>query len=145
MHGKIQIIFCDCTFTQGTHIHTSVNIFEATKDIAPGQEIFVRYGSVQWFQCKNIPYADIDYATTMWRPDLQPLPCRQAVRQITGADGRHTFAVLASTTPSGTLLEISICVEISLYVVDQFPILWDFVIVDATSQTVCAGAYVEVR
>ena len=73
----------------------------------------------------------------MWRPDLHPLPCRQSIRQTTRADGRHGFVVLADTIPSGTVLEISLCVEVSLNVVDQFPVLWDFVIMDATTQTVC--------
>ena len=80
----------------------------------------------------------------MWRPDLHPLPCRQKVRQTTGADGRHSFAVLADTIPSGTVLEISLCVEVSVVVVDQFPYLWDFVIMDATTQTVCAREDAEV-
>ena len=104
----------------------------------------VRYGSRKWFEDKNIPYADVDYASTMWRPDLHPLPCRQNVAQTTGADGRHSFAVLADTIPSGTVLEISLCVEVSVIVVDQFPVLWDLVIMDATRQTVCAREDAEV-
>ena len=100
----------------------------------------VRYGGAEWFEGRNIPYADVDYASTMWRPDLHPLPCRQSVRQTTGADGRHSFAVLADTTPSGTLLEISLCVEVSLNVIDQFPVLWDFVLIGGTAQTVCVCA-----
>ena len=121
--------------TQPIHGHT--NTFKATKDIAPGQEIFVLYGSAEWFKHKNIPHFDVDYATTMWRPDLRPLPCRQNVRHAGGADGQHSFAVLG-TIPSGTVLEISLCVAMALNVVDQFPFLWDFVIMDTTSQTVCA-------
>ena len=102
------------------------------------------YGGADWFERRNVPYADVDYASTMWRPDLRPLPCRQRVRQTTGADGRDGFVVLADTIPSGTVLEISLCVEVSLNVVDQFPVLWDFVIMDAKTQTVCAREDVEV-
>ena len=120
------------------HRHGHINTFKATKDIAAGQEILVRYGSAKWFEVKNIPYADVDYASTMWRSDLHPLPCRQNVRQTTGADGRHSFAVLVDTIPSGTVMEISLCVEVSAIVVDQFPVLWDFVLIDATTHTVCA-------
>ena len=105
------------------HLTTS----KATKDIVAGQEIFIRYGNAEWFALRNMPRADVDYASTMWRPDLHPLPCRQSVTQTTGADGRHSFAV-RETIPSGTVLEISLCVEVSVIVVDQFPYLWDFVI-----------------
>ena len=104
----------------------------------------IRYGSEEWFEVKNIPYVDADYASTIWRPDLHPLPCRQRVRQTTGADGRHSFAVVADTIPSGTVVENSLCVEVSVIVVDQFPVLWDFVIMDATAQTVCAREGAEV-
>ena len=104
-----------------------VPYFKATKDIASGQEIFFQYASAQWFESKKLSYADVDYANTMWRPDLLPLPCRRKVVQKTGADGRHTFAVLQAV-PSGTVLEISLCLEVSLFVVDQFPFLWDFVL-----------------
>ena len=45
--------------------------------------------------------------------------------------------------PSGALVEISLCVKVSLIVVDQF-LLWDFVIIDATTQTVCAREDAEV-
>ena len=72
----------------------------------------------------------------MWRPDLHPLPCPQSIGQKTGVDGRRSFAVLKAV-PSGTVLDISLCVEVSVTVVDQFPVLWDFVIMDATTQTVC--------
>ena len=68
------------------HMHNrytcTQNTFKATKDIAAGQEIFVRYGSAKWFENKNIPYVDVDYASTMWRPDLHPLPCRQNVLSL---------------------------------------------------------------
>ena len=107
--------------------------------MAPGQEILVRYGSAKWFEVKNIPYADVNYSSTFWRSNLHPLPCRQHVRQRTGADGRHSFAVIGDTIPSGTVVEISLCVEVSVVVVDQFPVLWDFVLVRATEQKV--GAY----
>ena len=112
------------------HVHNRdehINTFKATKDIAAGQEIFIRYGSAQWFECKNIPRADVDYASTMWRPDLHPLPCRQSVSHTTGADGRHSFAVREAVS-SGTILEVSLCLELSVVVVDQFPFLWDFVL-----------------
>ena len=120
-----------------TETRTHENTFKAKKDIAAGQEILAFYGGADWFERRNIPYADVDYASTMWRPSLHPLPCRQNVYHATEADGRHSFAVLANTIQSGTILEISLCVEVALNVVDQFPILWDFVINDATTQTVC--------
>ena len=138
-HNILTICMYACmhtTCTQQRQKHT--NTFKAIKDIAAGQEILVRYGGADWFEQRNIPYIDVDYASTMWRPDLHPLPCRANVRPTTGADGRYSFAVLAETIPSGTVLEISPCVEVSLNVVDQFPVLWDFVIMDATTQTVCA-------
>ena len=87
----------------------------------------IRYGGAQWFESKNIPYSDVDYASTMWRPDLHPLPCRQKLRHKTGADGRHSFAV-REAVPSGTVLDISLCVAMSLHTVDQSPVLWDFVL-----------------
>ena len=131
--------------TQRIRIHVHINdTSKATKDIADGQELFLRYGSAQWFKSKNISVADVDYASTMWRPDLQPLPCPQSVAHKFGVDGRHSFAVLEDTIPSGAVLEISLCVEVSLNVVDQFPVLWDFVIMDATTQTVCARDDAEV-
>ena len=80
----------------------------------------------------------------MWRPDLHPFPCRESIRQKTDADGRHSFDVLFDTIQSGTVLEISLCVEVSVIVVDQFPVLWDFVIMDATAQTVCGVEDAEV-
>ena len=114
------------------HVHTSYTythkkLFKATKDIAAGQELFIQYGSAKWFEAKSIPIVDIDYASTMWAPDLHPLPCRQSVAPTTGADGRHSFIVVGAI-PAGTVLEISLCVEVSVIVVDQFPYLWDFVL-----------------
>ena len=114
-----------CKLTQQIHVHIAT--FEATKDIAAGQEIFIRYGSARWFELNNIPYVDVDYASTMWRPDLHPLPCRQNVTRIMGADGRHSFAVVEAV-PSGTVLEISLCLEVYVGVVDQLPFLRDFVL-----------------
>ena len=108
-----------------------INTFKATKDIAAGQEIFIRYSSALWFESKNVSYTEVDYASTMWRPDLHPQPCRQSVRHTTGADGRHSFAVVGDIKP-GTVLEISLCVEMSVIVVDQFPFLWDFVLTGET-------------
>ena len=102
-------------------------IFKATKDIAAGQEIFVSYGGLPWFEAKNIPYTDFDYASTRWRPDLQPLPCRKNVIQTILADGRRMYAVHEAVS-SGDILEISLCLEVPVVVVDQFPYLWDFVI-----------------
>ena len=63
----------------------------------------------------------------MWRPELNPLPCRESFTLIVGADGRQIFRVIEDI-PSGTVLEISLCVEIWVTVVDQFPYLWDFVL-----------------
>ena len=110
---------------------------KATTDIAAGQELFVRYGTAAWFESKNIPYIDVDYESTMWRPDLQPLPCRESFRLTTGEDGRHTFSVV-ETIPAGNVLEISLCLEVSVIAVDQFPFLWDYVIMDPKTKTVCA-------
>ena len=125
-----------CKHTHTQRIHGHINTFKAQKDIEPGQEVLVRYSTAQWFESKNIPYSDVDYASTMWRPDLQPLPCRENVDLATGWGGRHTFSVLAEL-PSGTVMDIAPCVKVSLIAVDQF-LLWDFVIIDATTQTVCA-------
>ena len=122
------------------------NTFKVTKDIPAGQEIFVKYGTAAWFENKNLPYFDVDYARTMWRPDLHPLPCRESVRHTPpGVDGRHSFAAMADTIPSGTVVDISLCLEVSLFVVDQFPFLWDFVLVAAASQTVCVCAYARMQ
>ena len=137
---RITIFFKICTPRQKRH--ENINTLKATKDIATGQEFFIQYGNAEWFECNDIMYdmlyADNDDASTMWRPDLRPLPCRQTVRHTTGADGRHSFVVHADNIPPGTVVEISLCVEVSVIVVDQFPVLWDFVIIDAATQTVCA-------
>ena len=63
----------------------------------------------------------------MWRPDLQPLPCRRNVDQTAGADGQHSFTVVEAIPP-GTILEISLCLEVSVVVVDELPYLRDFVL-----------------
>ena len=136
------MLYAHIRTTQQRHEH--INTFKAAKDIPAGQEVFARYGSAQWFASKNVPYADADYANTMWRPEHTPLPCRQSVRQITTEDGRHTFSVHVNTIPAGTVVEISLCVEVSLNVVDQIPVLWDFVIMDETTQTVCVREDAEV-
>ena len=122
-----------CTHTHTQRIHAHINTFKATKAITAGQEIFIRYGNAQWFERKKIPFADVDYASTMWRPGLQPLPCRVKVAQTTGADGRRSFAVLEAV-PSGAVLEISRCLEVSVGAVDQFPFLWDFVLTGETEK-----------
>ena len=103
----------------------------------------VRYGDAHWFKSKGIPYSDVDYANTMWRPDLLPLPCRQNVHLTTGADGRHSFSVMGNF-PAGTVMDISLCVKVSLIVIDQFPILWDFVLFSSTTKAVCAREDAEV-
>ena len=76
----------------------------------------------------------------MWRPDLHPLPCRRSVAQTTGADGRHSYAVVKAV-PSGTVIEISLCVEVSVSVVDQFPYLWDFVLTGETENESTGGQH----
>ena len=129
MFLKCAVCMHVCAHTQQTHEH--INTFKATKDIAAGQEILVRYGSAKWFASKNIPYADVDYASTMWRPDLKPLPCRQHVVRTTGTDGRDSVAVLEAVS-SGSVLDMSLCVEVLLNDVDQFPFLWDFVLTGET-------------
>ena len=120
-----------CMHAYTTNTCTHGHFFKATKDIAAGQEIFVRYGSAKWFERKNIPYADVDYASTMWRPDLQPLTCRRNVGQTTGADGQQSFTV-AEAIPPDTILEISLCLEVSVVVVDELPYLRDFVLTGET-------------
>ena len=119
-----------------TSIHAYVHrntkyIFKATKDIAAGQEIFYRYGSEHWFKYKNIPYSVVDSASTRWRPDLHPLPCRKKVAHTIGSDHQHSYAVLEAVA-SDTVLEISLCLEMPLIVVDQFPFLWDYVLTGET-------------
>ena len=108
-----------------------ITILKATKDIAAGQEIFYDYGGPQWLESKNIPYADVDYDSTRWRPELKPLPCRKNVMQTTGADGRCIYAV-REAVPAGAVLEISLCLDVPVVVVDQFPFLWDFVLTRET-------------
>ena len=93
----------------------------------------MRYGNAKWFQSKRVQYTDVEYASTMWRPDLHPLPCRQKVGHKIGADGRHSFTVVGSTT-AGSVLEVSLCLEVSVVVVDQFPYLWDFVLIGETEK-----------
>ena len=107
------------------------NIFKAKKDIAAGQELFYMYGGPRWFEFKNLPYVDVDYASTRWRPDLQPLPCRKNVIQTAGADDRRRY-VIREAVPSGAVLEISLCLDVPVIVVDQFPFLWDFVLTRKT-------------
>ena len=102
----------------------------------------VPYGRADWFESKNIRYSEVDYANTMWRPDLRPLPCREDVNLTFGEDGRSTFPV-PTMLASGTVMDVSLCVKVSLIVVDQF-LLWDFVLIDLTTQTVCAREDVEV-
>jgi hypothetical protein len=82
----------------------------------------------------------------MWRPDLHPLPCRQSVAQITGADGRQSFFV-REAVPAGTVLEVSLCLEVSAVAVDQFPFLWDFVLTGETENeyTGCQQIYASSR
>ena len=118
-----------CAHAKQKHVYT--HIFKATKDIAAGQELFYRYGDAKWFQKKNITYIEIDYANTMWRPDLQPLPCRKDVIQTIGDDGRPSYAV-REAVPSGAVVEISLCLEVPFLVVDQLPYLWDFVLTGET-------------
>ena len=112
-------------YTQQMHVRST---FKATKDIAAGQEIFIQYGSEKWFEVKNVPYVNVDYASTMWRPELHPLPCRRSVARSTGADGRHSFFV-REAIPPGTVLEVSMCLELSVVDVNQLPFLRDFVLI----------------
>ena len=125
-----------CTHTQRINVH--INTLKATKDIAAGQEIFIRYGGAEWFKSKNVSNIDVDYASTMWRPDLHPLPCRKSYRHGIGADGQQSFSVLEAIR-TGTVLEISLCVEVSVVVVDQFPFLWEFVLTGETENNEYTG------
>ena len=112
-------------------VYTHIQFFKATKDIAAGQELFYWYGDAQWFKTKNISHTEVDYANTMWRPDLQPLPCRKDVIQTIAADGRRSYAVREAVA-SGAVVEISLCLVVPLVVVDQLPYLWDFVLTGET-------------
>ena len=129
-----------CAHTQRINVH--INTLKATKDIAAGQEIFIRYGSAEWFKSRNVSYTDVDYASTMWRPDLHPLPCRQSFRHSIGADSQHSFSVLEAIR-KGTILEISLCVEVSVIVVDQFPYLWKVVLTGETENNEYPGVPTE--
>ena len=108
-------------------MHVYINTFKARKDISTGQELFIRYGNASWFAKRNLSDSDVDYASTRWRADLHPLPMRLKVAQTIGADGRHSYAVLEDVR-SGSILEISVCVEVSVVVVDQLPFLRDYVL-----------------
>lgn len=107
-------------------------MLKAVDDIAAGQEIFVSYGNAEWFEDKDIPIIDIDYASTQWRPELHPLPCRQNVIQRKGRDGRLRYIVLALYISSGTVLEISLCLEMPTIVVDKY-FLWDYALTGLTT------------
>ena len=108
-----------------------MDAFKATKDIAAGQELFIRYGGAEWFQSKKIMRVDVDYASTMWQPDLHPLPCPREVGMEYGADGRRVFFT-NEAVPRGTVLIVSLCLEVAVRVVDQLPFLWDFVLTGET-------------
>ena len=130
------------TSTPTQEIHGHINTLKVTKDIEPGQEILIRYGGEQWFESKNITYSDLDYASTMWRPDLHPFPCRENLNVTTGPDDRPIFSIPAALK-AGTLMDVAMCVKVSLIVVDQF-LLWDYVLIDEASRTVCAREDAEV-
>ena len=102
----------------------------------------VLYGSAQWFKYKNIPYSDVDYASTIWRSDLHHLPCPKNVDLAARADGHPTF-VVQTMVSSRTVLIMSPCVKVSIIVVDQL-LLWDFVLMDQTAQMVCTREDAEV-
>ena len=138
VHFQVRMGFV-CDVLKILTFKNKINSFQAIKDIAAGQEFFLTY-SAAWFEIKNIPYSDVDYASTMWRPDLHPLPCRENLNVTTGADGRHRFSVMDIELPAGTVMDISPCVKVSIMVVDQFPALWDFVITQSPSQMVCMCA-----
>ena len=127
---------CIHTYTAYACMH--ITILKAKRDIAAGQEIFVSYGGPQWFEAKNIPQTNVGYTSTRWRPELQPLPCRKNVVQTTGADGRRSY-VVREAVPSGAVLEISLCLEVPVIAVDQFPFLWDFVLTRETGNVHACG------
>ena len=114
LHAYIQCIY--------VHIHTY--IFKATKDIEAGQELFAFYGGESWFLSKGIAYTAVDYASTMWRPDLQPLPCCQDIEQATDANGLRSYTA-PSAIPSGTVLDVSLSLAVPAKYLDQFPALRD--------------------
>ena len=99
-----------------------LQIFKASKDIDAGQELFVSYGSKKWFVYKGLPYTAVDYASAMWRPDLQPLPCCQDIEQTTDDNGLRSYTVL-SAIPADTVLDVSLCLDVPANFVDQFPAL----------------------
>ena len=78
----------------------------------------------------------------MWRPDLEPLPCRESLNLTTGADGRPIFSA-PDKLPSGTVMDVSLCVKVSIIIVDQF-VLWDYVLIDEATRTVCVREDAEV-
>ena len=100
-------------------MHNKKYISKATKDIAAGQEIFMSYGGANWFEDKNLSYVDVDYASTKWRPELHPLPCPQKVVQRIEVDGTRSYVVPAAIS-AGTVLEVSICLEVPAILVDEF-------------------------
>ena len=132
MHSRANMCIHTCTTDACIHITLS----KATQDIAAGQELFYRYGGPQWFEDKKVPHTEVDYANTRWRPDLQPLLCRKNVIQTTGADGRHMY-IVREAVPPGAILEVSLCLEVPVIVVDQFPYLWDFVLTRETENVLC--------
>ena len=77
----------------------------------------------------------------MWRPELEPLPCRENIVLETDEGGRSIFSA-PNALPAGTVMDVSPCVKISVNVADQF-FLWDAVLI-ATGKTVCACEDAEV-
>ena len=92
-----------------------IQIAKAATHIEAGQELFVS-------SLGDSPYTAVDYASTMWRPDLQPLPCCQDIEQTTDANGLRSYTAL-SAIPSDTVLDVSLCLDVPANFVDQFPAL----------------------
>ena len=120
--GNRNVLNIRIQYIHKAHICTHTHIFKATKDIEAGQELFVFYGGKKWFDSKGVSYATVDYANTMWRPDLQPLPCWRNVEQATDANGLRSYTAL-SAIPSGTVLDISLCLAVPANFVGQFLVL----------------------
>ena len=113
------------------HIHACIHTyahkyaFKALTDIEAGQELFVSYGGEKWFKNKGLPLTVVDYGSTMWRPELKPLPCCQNIQQETKANGARTYTSLTAI-PVDTVVDISLSLDVLASAFEHFPGLRDF-------------------
>ena len=112
-----------------THIHTYAHkhAFKALTDIEAGQELFVSYGGEKWFKNKGLPLTVVDYGSTMWRPELKPLPCCLDIQQATEDNGTRTYTSLAAI-PANTVVDVSLCLDVPASFIKDFPSLRDSVL-----------------